>query len=53
MKEFCTCANKNRPLHPSRHVQGCFPCIEKNLRLRNIPNCFVKLVKEDVDLDAS
>ena len=53
MKDFCTCANKTRPLHPSRHVQGCFPCIEKNLRLRNSPNCFVKLVKEDVDLDAS
>ena len=53
MKDFCTCANKACPLHPSRHDKGCSPCIEKNLRLREIPNCFVKLVKEDVDLNAS
>ena len=53
MKDFCTCANKACPLHPSRHDKGCSPCIENNLRLREIPNCFVKLVKEDVDLNAS
>lgn len=53
VKAFCTCANLNCPLHPSNHDRGCSPCIEKNLRLREIPNCFVKLVKKDVDLNAS
>lgn len=53
MKDFCTCANMACPLHPSNHDKGCSPCIAKNLRLQEIPNCFVKLVKEDVDLNAS
>ena len=34
-----------RPLHPTRHNQGCAPCIAKNLKLREIPNCFFSLVE--------
>ena len=41
---FCTCGNLNCPLHPSKHDQGCAPCIQKNLRLREVPNCFFNLL---------
>lgn len=37
---FCTCKNLNCPLHPTRHDQGCAPCVRKNLRLQEIPACF-------------
>lgn len=42
--KFCTCANLECPLHPTRHDKGCTPCIRKNLRLGEIPNCFFNLV---------
>ena len=41
---FCTCGNLNCPLHPTKHDQGCAPCIQKNLRLREVPNCFFNLL---------
>lgn len=41
---FCTCENLNCPLHPTKHNKGCAPCIEKNLRLKEIPNCFFNLI---------
>lgn len=41
---LCTCGNLSCPLHPTRHDQGCTPCINKNLRLREIPNCFFNQV---------
>jgi hypothetical protein len=41
---FCTCENLNCPLHPSRHNKGCAPCISKNLKLREIPNCFFNMI---------
>lgn len=37
---FCTCTNLRCPLHPTKHARGCAPCIEKNLRLGEVPNCF-------------
>lgn len=37
---FCTCGNLSCPLHPTRHGKGCAPCISKNLRRREVPNCF-------------
>ena len=37
---FCTCKNLRCPLHPARHDKGCTPCICKNLRLKEVPNCF-------------
>ena len=42
---FCTCDNKGCPLHPTRHQKGCGPCISKNLRLKEVPNCFFHLLE--------
>ena len=42
------CAKRHRALRslrPGRHDQGCAPCISKNLKLREIPNCFFSLVE--------
>ncbi|MGE5627232.1 MAG: DUF6485 family protein [Solirubrobacterales bacterium] len=44
--EFCTCKNFNCSLHPTKHDRGCTPCINKNLKLKEIPNCFFNLVKD-------
>jgi len=37
---FCTCIVKECPKHPHNHDDGCDPCIEKNLKLGEIPTCF-------------
>lgn len=58
MASYCTCTNLNCPLHPTRHDKGCTPCIRKNLRLGEVPNCFFNLVlqpgeeAEDSSLEA-
>lgn len=36
----CTCEYTSCPNHPSNHDKGCTPCIEKNLKNREIPCCF-------------
>jgi len=41
---FCSCNNFSCSLHPAKHDKGCTPCISKNLKLREIPNCFFNLV---------
>lgn len=45
ISSFCTCKNINCPLHPTKHDKGCSPCISKNLRLKEIPNCFFNLIE--------
>ena len=40
LSPFCTCKNKECPLHPTKHDKGCAPCISKNLKLNEMPNCF-------------
>lgn len=45
LSAFCTCQNLNCPLHPTRHDQGCAPCIRKNLNSRELPNCFFSLAE--------
>lgn len=45
LSDFCTCQNFGCPLHPTKHDKGCAPCIAKNLKLQEIPNCFFQLVK--------
>lgn len=45
LSKFCTCENLNCPLHPTKHDKGCAPCINKNLRLKEMPNCFFHLVE--------
>ena len=37
---FCTCPDLSCKHHPSKHKEGCTPCIEKNLRDHEIPACF-------------
>ena len=39
-KELCTCKNTKCKLHPLNHDMGCTPCIEKNLKMDEMPNCF-------------
>ena len=45
LSPFCTCNNTDYPLHPTRHNKGCAPCIAKNLKLKEIPNCFFQKVE--------
>lgn len=58
MHNHCTCTNLECPLHPANHDKGCTPCISKNLKLKEIPNCFFHLVQnpgipvEDSSLEA-
>ncbi len=43
-----SCAKRHRALRSlrlGRHDQGCAPCISKNLKLWEIPNCFFSLVE--------
>lgn len=44
LSEFCTCRDTACPLHPSRHGKGCAPCINKNLKAKEIPSCFFRLL---------
>lgn len=45
LSSFCTCTNLKCPLHPSKHDNGCAPCIAKNLKLGEIPNCFFNKIE--------
>lgn len=45
LSPFCTCQNTACPLHPTKHDKGCTPCIAKNLKLGEIPNCFFDKLK--------
>lgn len=45
ISKFCTCKNLYCPWHTTKHNKGCAPCISKNQRLREIPNCFFNLAE--------
>ena len=45
LSAFCTCKNTECPLHPTKHDKGCAPCIAKNLKLNEVPNCFFDKVE--------
>lgn len=47
LSPFCTCKNFACPLHPTKHEQGCAPCIAKNLKLKEVPTCFFNLVDSE------
>ena len=47
LSDFCTCKDYSCPLHPSNHNMGCSLCIAKNLKLREIPNCFFNMVDKE------
>ena len=44
---FCTCKYTDCPNHPTNHDKGCTPCIEKNLRQGEIPECFFCQAEKD------
>jgi hypothetical protein len=46
MSHICSCTNIKCPLHPTHHDKGCTPCISKNLKLKEIPNCFFNLMDD-------
>ena len=39
-QHFCTCSSKECPHHPLYQASSCDACIQKNLRLGEIPACF-------------
>lgn len=45
LSEFCTCRHFDCPLHPTKHDQGCAPCIAKNLQTEEMPTCFFDKIK--------
>lgn len=45
LSPFCTCQNLKCPIHPTKHEKGCAPCIAKNLKLKEIPNCFFNKIE--------
>jgi hypothetical protein len=47
-EHFCTCGDLKCKLHPRNHDRGCDPCIQKNLKRREIPSCFFRLVHDDL-----
>lgn len=52
LSKFCTCRDTKCPLHPTNHDKGCSPCISKNLRLREAPNCYFNLIGDTQDRDS-
>ena len=48
-KTYCTCRDRACPMNPVNHDKGCTPCINKNLALGRIPNCFFNKVTDDLD----
>ena len=52
LSKFCTCRDTKCPLHPTNHDKGCSPCISKNLRLREVPNCYFNLIGDTQGRDS-
>ena len=44
MNGFCTCADYSCPLNPANHDKGCDLCIQKCLKLGEIPSCFFNAI---------
>ena len=54
-KHFCTCTAFDCIAHPNNHIEGCTPCIKKNLSLGEVPACFwynVSTIKGTTDYSA-
>ncbi len=51
LSKFCTCGDLECPLHPTNHELGCAPCISKNLKQGEIPNCFFNKVEKTHESD--
>jgi len=48
MNHFCTCTDFKCKFHPNNHSNGCDPCIQKNLKLKELPNCMFKQINKDI-----
>ena len=46
MSHFCTCTDHACPLNPVNHDKGCDLCVQKCLKLGEIPGCFFHAVGE-------
>lgn len=46
---FLSCRNLACPLHPARHGLGCSPCTSKNLRLGEVPSCFLNAIDPECE----
>ncbi len=44
MSDFCTCSDHSCPLNPVNHHRGCDLCVQKCLKLGEIPSCFFNAV---------
>jgi len=44
MSRFCTCADRACPLNPANHDKGCDLCVQKCLKLGEIPSCFFNAI---------
>ncbi len=51
-KQYCTCTDTKCPMHPVNHDRGCDLCIQKNLKLGEIPSCFFNAVGSTADTDS-
>ncbi len=51
-RKFCTCSETTCPMHPTNHEHGCDLCIQKNLKLGEIPSCFFNEVGNADELDS-
>ncbi|MCI8341720.1 MAG: hypothetical protein HFE62_00680 [Firmicutes bacterium] len=47
ISSFCTCTDLKCKFNPANHDKGCSFCVEKCLKLNEIPSCFFKIVKKD------
>lgn len=45
ISKFCTCTHLKCPLHPTNHDKGCSLCIEKNLKTKEMPDCFFNVLE--------
>lgn len=44
----CSCNDTKCKFHPKNHNYGCDLCIQKNLKVKEIPSCFFKLYIDDL-----
>ena len=46
-KHFCSCTDHKWPMNPVNHDKGCDLCVQKCLKLNEIPSCFFKKISLD------
>lgn len=48
---FCSCVDLSCPNHPSNHCSGCLPCVASCLAKKEIPVCFYRKLRPDMERD--